>query len=320
MSSNGRAWSHITARAPVRIDFGGGWTDVPPYPEEQGGFVTSVAIATHVTATISRNHGAEDAHGADSALLVTARSLFPDIDATVALHSAVPAGSGLGGSSAASVATLAALEAARGTPLDGRALAERSRRFEVDDLGVAGGWQDHYSASIGGALSMRFGRRHQITSLAMSTSARESIERSLLLYYTGVSRISSATITSVRDAYRRRDPGTCAALDAMRRLAEAMWVPLQAGDAALLGSLVGEHWLHQKALHSSITTPLIDDMIMTALRHGAYGAKALGASGGGCLVVLAPPERHVALRNALDRVGQWMPTVIDTVGCQLSIE
>jgi D-glycero-alpha-D-manno-heptose-7-phosphate kinase len=320
MIPDGRAWSRITARAPVRIDFGGGWTDVPPFPEERGGFVTSIAIATHVAAVVTRGTGEPTPTAAESALLSAARARFPDVTASVALHTDVPVGSGLGGSSAASVAVLAALHAASDTPLDGRTLAERSRRFEVDDLGIAGGWQDHYSAAIGGALAMRFGRRHHITSLSMSPQARESIERSLLLYYTGASRLSAATITSVRDAYRRRDPGTCAALDAMRQLAEAMSVPLQDGDAQLLGSLVGEHWLHQKALHPSITTPLIDSMISTALRHGAYGAKALGASGGGCLIIIAPPSHHSGLRRALDQMGQWMPAVIDTVGCQLSIE
>ena len=40
----------LVARAPTRIDFGGGWTDVPPYPEEEGGCVCNVAITRYATA------------------------------------------------------------------------------------------------------------------------------------------------------------------------------------------------------------------------------------------------------------------------------
>ena len=48
----------LTARAPVRLDFGGGWTDVPPYCEEQGGMVCSVAIARYATAALVERSGA----------------------------------------------------------------------------------------------------------------------------------------------------------------------------------------------------------------------------------------------------------------------
>ena len=43
----------IVARAPTRLDFGGGWTDVPPYAEREGGAVCSVAIARYATATVA---------------------------------------------------------------------------------------------------------------------------------------------------------------------------------------------------------------------------------------------------------------------------
>ena len=42
----------VVARAPTRIDFGGGWTDVPPYPETDGGCVCNVAIARYASVQI----------------------------------------------------------------------------------------------------------------------------------------------------------------------------------------------------------------------------------------------------------------------------
>src|SRR6201995_5900388 len=47
----------IVTRAPTRIDFGGGWTDVPPYSDEMGGYVCNVAISRYVTVTIGDDRG-----------------------------------------------------------------------------------------------------------------------------------------------------------------------------------------------------------------------------------------------------------------------
>src|SRR5258708_36268002 len=46
------AQSEFAIRAPTRIDFGGGWTDVPPYDIEQGGFVCNVAITRYATVRV----------------------------------------------------------------------------------------------------------------------------------------------------------------------------------------------------------------------------------------------------------------------------
>ncbi|MCU0648182.1 MAG: hypothetical protein MUF00_09325 [Gemmatimonadaceae bacterium] len=306
--------SRITARAPVRIDFGGGWTDVPPYPEEQGGYVTSVAITRYVTATAEPDPRAHP-DGDEPAIISAARRVVPSLRAHIALHSDVPIGSGLGGSSAASVALLAALTAADGRKLVGTTLAETSRRFEVHELGIAGGWQDHYAAALGGALAMEFTRTNRVVRLPLAEHAAQELESSMLLYFTGASRLSADTIDAVKAGYLRHDPGTRAALRDMERLARAMAEPLVTGDVAHLGSLVGEHWLHQRALHSAITTPLLDTMITTALRAGAFGAKALGASGGGCMIVLAPVERVPAIAALLDPLATRLSFAVDRIGC-----
>ena len=316
---HGRVWSRISARAPVRVDFGGGWTDVPPYPEEQGGFVTSVAIARYATASIVRDAPPSDP-AAESEMVRAVRRRLPALSASIALNSDVPVGSGLGGSSALSVALLAAMAAIDDERVDRRALAERSRHFEVDELGISGGWQDHYSAALGGALAMRFAQTNLVTSIPLAPHTIVALEGALLLYYTGASRLSATTIDGVRARYQQHDQGTRAALATMRRLAEAMARSLEAGDIPTLGALVGEHWLHQQTLHSGVSTPQLDRMIDLATREGAFGAKALGASGGGCLIIIAPPDRHDALQAALDPLGMRLPVRIDQLGCQVTVE
>jgi D-glycero-alpha-D-manno-heptose-7-phosphate kinase len=147
----------LVARAPTRLDFGGGWTDVPPYADEEGGAVCNLAISRYATATVSLGSTPGRLHGGVKDPLVQAALRRADIaGATASVVSDFPVGAGLGGSSAAGVALAGALAALRGTPIECSELAELSRRTEVEELGIAGGFQDHYAAAFGGALLLTF--------------------------------------------------------------------------------------------------------------------------------------------------------------------
>ena len=307
----------LVARAPTRIDFGGGWTDVPPYPEEHGGFVCNVAITRHARVRLSEERASydEDAerHGV-SALVAAALRRAGAGTLRTTLASDFPIGAGLGGSSAAGVAVNGALARWCGEPLDAASLAERSRAVEVEDLGVAGGRQDHYAAAIGGALGLRFESRVTATRIALSPETRTALARRCVLVYTGQSRISGDTIAAVLDAYRARTPRVLDALARMKALAIQMADALAAGDVDALGALVGEHWVHQRALHPAITTQTIDTIMSRARDAGALGGKALGASGGGCVVVIAPADRVGAVRRAVAPCGELLDFAVDESG------
>ncbi|HEX6051267.1 MAG TPA: hypothetical protein VFZ21_18430, partial [Gemmatimonadaceae bacterium] len=190
----------LTARAPTRIDFGGGWTDVPPYSDEEGGFVCNLAIKRYATvrirATGDQGSGVDTRRAADSALAEAAVRRAGIDGISVEIASDFPIGAGLGGSSAAGVAVNGALAAWRGHPLDRTALAERSRAIEVEDLGVPGGRQDHYAAAYGGALALAFGNGTRVRRLPLSPDLKAALERRCIVVYTGQSRISGDTITA----------------------------------------------------------------------------------------------------------------------------
>ncbi|GLC27079.1 hypothetical protein [Roseisolibacter agri] len=324
--------TEIVARAPTRLDFGGGWTDVPPYCDEEGGQVCNVAIARHATVRLRPlGDGDEDASGgrAPDARLAAASLRRAGLHARVRAEvtSDFPVGAGLGGSSAAGVALAAAIAAWRGTLAPGAApdhatrdaLAEWSRAVEVEDAGIAGGRQDHYAAAHGGALHLTFGaaagdRPAAAHPLALSDATVDALERRALVIYTGESRISGDTITAVLDAYRARTPRVVDALRRMGALAREMSDALASGDLDALGAQLAEHWTHQRALHPSITTPRIDAIMECAARAGALGAKALGASGGGCVVVLAADGREDELEASIEGLGIALPFSIDRVG------
>ena len=308
---------YVIARAPTRLDFGGGWTDVPPYPVESGGFVCNVAIARYARAMLRPGSPGYHLVDAEDALPRVAMIRSGVTDAAMRLVSDFPRGAGLGGSSAAGVAALAALACWRGEPLDRAALAESSRAVEVEELHVAGGRQDHYAAAFGGALALRFGERVDVERIPLSPALAGALERRCLVLYTGQSRISGETITAVLDAYRTRVPRVVEALARMRRLAEEMADALRAGDVDALGAIVGEHWTHQRALHPGITTPRIDEIVARAAAAGALGAKALGASGGGCVLVVAPSGGEAGVRAALEGLGEPVAYTIDHEGVRV---
>jgi galactokinase/mevalonate kinase-like predicted kinase len=68
--------------------------------------------------------------------------------------------------------------------------------------------------------------------------------------------------------------------------------------------MVGEHWVHQRSLHPAIPTPRIDAMLDAAARAGALGGKAMGASGGGCVLAIAPLEHVDRVRDAMSALGE----------------
>jgi D-glycero-alpha-D-manno-heptose-7-phosphate kinase len=230
-----------------------------------------------------------------------------------------PRGAGLGGSSAAGVAVAAAMAAWRDESISRSELAERSRALEVEELGNAGGFQDHYAAAYGGALALTFHESVTTKRIALRTELVGALERQCLIAYTGESRISGATITAVLDGYRERVPRVVSALARMRALAEQMVGALEHESVDELGHLVGEHWEQQRVLHEKITTPSIDRILGIARTHGALGGKALGASGGGSVLIIARAERVDEVRAHVAPLARLLPFIVDTQGAHVIV-
>jgi D-glycero-alpha-D-manno-heptose-7-phosphate kinase len=151
--------------------------------------------------------------------------------------------------------------------------------------------------------------------LPLSAECRATLERRCIVVYTGQSRISGDTITAVLGAYRARDRQVLHALDRMKALARAMADALCEQEIDELGDLVWEHWQHQRSLHPSIPTPLIDAILERARASGARGGKALGASGGGCVLIIAGDDDVDRVTAAVTELSPHLvPVEIDESG------
>lgn len=293
--------------APVRLDFAGGWTDVPPFSTRAGGVVVNAAIALHVEAElelggtlvrlVSDDLGetveCANSHGlvldGKLNLLKAGLRMFPVQGAlTLRTRAQVPAGSGLGTSGALDVALVACLAAARQERLDARELAEQAWLLETREARIPGGRQDQLAAALGGFHRLSFRDPDVgIEPITIDPAFAAALERQLVLCYTGRSRVSGDTIARVMGAYERGDRGVTGALDRMKDVAHAMAEALRVADMAKIGSLLSENWECQQALDTGMQT---EDMALLerAMRGvGVLGGKAAGAGAGGSMFFLA---------------------------------
>jgi D-glycero-alpha-D-manno-heptose-7-phosphate kinase len=298
------------AAAPVRLDFAGGWTDVPPFSAREGGAVVNGAIALAARAELKLGGAlirlvAEDLNEtvecADSRGLVldgrldfhkAALRMFPVQSAgTLTTRCDAPPGSGLGTSGAMGVALVALLARARMEQPDAREIAEHAYRLEAVEVGNPGGRQDQYAAALGGFHRLSFRDPDVgVEPITLDPAFAAALERRLVLCYTGRSRVSGDTIARVMGAYERGDPGVTGALRALRDLAGAMAEALRAADLARVAALLSENWRAQQALDPGMRTDAMARLEQATDAAGALGGKATGAGAGGSMVFVAPDD------------------------------
>lgn len=284
---------------------------MPPYCDREGGFVCNIAIARYSTVTLAPGEGSKEP------LVGAAMQRYGTSGFGARIQNDFPLGAGLGGSSAASAAILGALRRLKGEALDLVEIAEEGRRIEVENLGIAGGRQDHYAATHGGALALTFDTGVQVRRIELSKATADELVRRALLVYTGESRISGDTITAVLGAYESRDQRVLNALGRMKQLARDMATSLEQDDLDATGALMGEHWAHQRSLHPSIPTARIDEIVRLAAGAGALGSKAMGASGGGCVLIIGRSETTPAIRRAVETLGTVLDFTLDQRGLDI---
>ena len=294
------------ARAPVRLDLAGGWTDVPPFSAREGGVVVNAAIALSVHVELllggpciklaALDVGEEFECASASGLVRDGRlslhkaalRMFPvQSPCTLTTRSDAPPGSGLGSSGALDVALVAALTLARGESLSGREIAEQAWYLETVEAEIPGGKQDQFAAALGGVHRLSFRDPDVGTEpITLDGAFALALERGLVLCYTGTSRLSGATIARVLRAYEDGDARVTAALHGLKESAERMTEALRAADLGRVGEMLTENWQHQQALDSDMRTPEMARLEHAMRAAGALGGKAAGSGAGGCMFFL----------------------------------
>ena len=314
----------VVADAPVRVDFAGGWSDVPDFADRGGGRVVNAAIALRTRVECRLGGGrirliAEDL-GQRLSLHAPADLIY---DGTLDLHKAalnmlpvgggieiitssdVPPGSGLGASGSLDVSLLAALARCREQEAcSAEDLAEMGYCLEAEELQLRGGRQDQFAAALGGFNDLGFREgRVQVSPLTVPDEAARDLRRHLVIAYTGQSHFSSATHARVWEAFHAGNATVGTAIARMRDLAGECAAAIGAGDWRSLAAAVDANWACQQRLDPTIATEGTRLMETAARAAGAWGVKATGAGAGGCLLILGPPNATDAVAAAVTDAG-----------------
>ena len=307
--------------APTRIDLAGGTIDIWPLYLFHDGAVTlnaAISLRAHVeiesrddgrleltsldtNRSQSAGHWSELDGSGDLPLLALLARHYQLENATVTTRGESPAGAGIAGSSALTIALCGALATRTGASTGAEDLLRIAKNVECQTIRVPTGVQDYRPALYGGVAAVEL-RADGIRRVEVHVEHHE-LEQRIVLAYTGAPRNSG---TNNWDITKRHIDGDRAIFDACERIrdtAVAMRRALERGDWDEVGRQIAAEWNNRKRLAPGVTTPAIDDLIARATAAGATAAKVCGAGGGGCLFCYGPPKAREAIAAALQSGG-----------------
>ena len=319
----------IRAKAPLRIGFAGGGTDVSPYCDIYGGTILNACISMYAYATIEPmengkielecpDRGKHKIYDSKEVLEIDG-----DFDLLKGVYNRIvkdfikrplsfklttyvdaPAGSGLGSSSTLVVAIVKAFQEWLNLPLGEYDLAQLAYSIEREDLNMAGGKQDQYAAAFGGFNFMEFkGDKVLVNPLRIKKEYVNELEYNVLLYYTGTSRLSAEIIKHQSENTKNKDEKAIEAMHLLKKYSYAMKEALLMGQIDKMGNLLKLGWENKKKTSSVISNPVIDNIYETAIKAGASGGKISGAGGGGFFMFYCPNTSRYKVIEELYKLG-----------------
>jgi D-glycero-alpha-D-manno-heptose-7-phosphate kinase len=305
----------IVIRTPLRISFFGGGTDFPDYFRAEGGSVLSSAIDKYVYVIVKERFDdklrvsytrTEDVDHVDQVGHELIREALKKTGVSKGIEIVtmgdIPAGTGLGSSSAITVGALQALYAFQGITVPNERLAREACEIEIDRLKKPIGYQDQYIAALGGLRFFEFRKDGTVGSdcVELSQDILHQLSDRLLLFYTGTTRKAENILTEQKDKINNN----LETLGKLKKMAEIARQALIQGEFQEFGSLLSESWLLKKSLASGISNNGLEDVYLSACKAGALGGKIAGAGGGGFLMLFCMPEKKQAVRAALAQLRE----------------
>src|SRR5437764_3567418 len=314
----------LIARAPMRISFGGGGTDLEAYYARFGGLVISTSINKYFYAIITTDESNDlQVISSDYRSLFRHSSyndLFWNGDLALpkaVLHqfgirrgmnlfvaSEVPPGTGLGSSSAAAVTMVQAISTLIEQPMTKHQIAELASYIEITKMGMPIGKQDQYASAFGGLNKITFTTDGiMVDPLKIAPDVLQTLERRLMLFFTGSSRESTSILKHQRKSTQEQDETVLQALHNIKRMAVEQQACLERGDLDEFARLLHYSWQEKRRLVPSLSTGFIDESYTLALERGASAGKITGAGGGGFLLIYCQEQAQDAVTGALEDRG-----------------
>jgi len=317
----------IIVQAPLRVSLFGGGTDFSSFFNTEGGCVLSTTIDKYIYLIIKQRFDQKLRIGYTNTELVDSideirhelirESLrLTGIDSGVEIITMgdIPAGSGLGSSSAVTVGALHAMYSYLGESISTDELARMACKIEIDILGKPIGVQDQYIAAYGGLRFIEFspGDRVNCNKIGFDPVLINRLNERLIIFYTGITR-KAETILAEQETNIKTHMSI---LRKIKSIAETARDELCDGNIDSIGYLLDESWQLKKQLASKVSNGSIDALYERACRAGALGGKITGAGGGGFLLLYCPLERLDEVREELKDL-QELPFQLEKNGTKV---
>jgi D-glycero-alpha-D-manno-heptose-7-phosphate kinase len=308
------------------VDLAGGTVDIwPLYLFHPGAQTVNIAIRCYASCVIETRSDrqivltskdqeiqetfedlADLVRGKSRLTLVRELLIFfqPHRGLSIETSSQVPAGAGLGGSSALNIALCGGLARVTGKHVTRTQILEIAKNVEAIAIRVPTGWQDYFPALYGGANVVHLGpegvKREKLPVFV------SELEERFLLCYTGQPRNSAINNWEVMKSHIDGDEQVLRNFDKITTIASQMREALLTGDWKDVQELLALEWENRKQNFKGISTPTIDSMIEQTRGKGTVAAKVCGAGGGGCVVFMVEPGTKPAVAEALTEMGGEM--------------
>ena len=300
---------YIRSRAPVRISFGGGGSDLTHYFNQEPGSVINAAISIYSHGTMRvRSDSKIIIHSLDLGVTLAADSLTeaisqkgplgliqsilhvvqPSFGFELSLKSDFSVGSGLGGSATLSAVILGCFNEVRKDKWNQYELVELAFQAERLNLGIAGGWQDQYASVFGGFNFIEFHAEENIVNpIRIHPDIVLELEESLVLCDTGIGHHSGNIHENQKETMSSN--AVREMVKANVKLSYTIRNHLLRGNLAKFGECLDSAWQLKRNFSDMISSSHIDSIYKGALENGALGGKLLGAGGGGYFIFYVRP-------------------------------
>ena len=321
----------IISRAPFRVSFAGGGTDIPSFYEKHGGCVLSTTIKKYVYLTIhpafnrddislkySKTENVHNYQEIEHKIFHEAFRRFNISGVEIASMADVTAGTGLGSSSTFAVALLKLLYTYENRYVSTYHIAKEACEIEIEDLGNPIGKQDQFAAAFGGLRFYEFMPNGfvKIEPIVMKKESYKKLEENCLMFYTGLKHDASKILKEQKDNVER-DNKKEEMLLKMCDLARELKTHFEQNDVDFLGECLSKGWQLKKQMASSISQTAIDELYELGINNGATGGKLLGAGGGGFLLFYVPTkEGKEKIRKAFKNYKE-LPFELDNSGVSI---
>lgn len=303
----------IITRSPFRISFIGGGSDLKEFYSKSNGAVLSTTINKYmyISSHPFFNRKAFQLKYSKTELVDSIDLIQHQIirevlrkfktkgGLEISSNADIPAGTGLGSSSAFTVGLLHNLHTFNSKYVTKKQLSEEACTIEIEILKAPIGKQDQYAVAFGGLNLIEFLKDGHVNvePIAISRESKGVLEKNIMMFYTKIQRSASQILE--KQKYFMHDSDKFGLVSEMIPFVYKLREALYQGHFDYLGEVLHKGWLLKREISKDISTDNIDSYYKEALKAGAIGGKLLGAGGGGFLLFYCPQKKQEQVRKAL---------------------